>query len=50
MKRDFHLYSNKLTLNLALWCLTLRYSAKTQLIDRIEIKTAYRIPQPINQH
>ena len=48
-KGYFHLYSNKLTLNLALWCLTLRYPAKTQLIVRIEIKTTNRMPQSINQ-
>ena len=38
-KGYFHLHSNKLMWNLTLWCLALRYAAKTQLIDGLEIKT-----------
>lgn len=48
-KGSFHLYSRKLTLNLTLWCLALRYPTKTGLIDGIEMKTTNGRPQSINQ-
>lgn len=47
--RKGYFHSNELTLNLVLRCLTLRYPAKTQLTDRIEIKTTNGMSQSINQ-